>query len=128
MSGIYLAARSALWQGELDVATGPVGLALVGPGYVFDPDHSTTGDLTDVVGTAPVTITNIIDGEVHCDPVTFVNVADTTTVAGLVTFINDPGQGLIGFADRRADSVPLNPLTGNGGDLTFTFVDYLLKI
>lgn len=128
MSGIYRAARTALWEGQLDVVTGPVGLALVGPGYTYDPDHTTTADLTAVIATAPVTITNIVDGEVQCDPVTFVAIAETATVAGLVTFINDGGQGLIGFVDRRADSVPVNPTAGSGGDMTFTFVDYLLKI
>jgi hypothetical protein len=128
VSGIYRSARSALWQGQIDMTAMPVAMALVGPGYVFDDTDTTMGDVTDIITTAGVTVTGVVNGEVLCNPVTFTAVADGTTIAGLVTFIDSGDQALVGFADRRADSVPLNPLPGTGGDVTFTFVDYLLKI
>lgn len=128
MSGIYASARSALWQGGIDVMSDPVRAILVGPGYTYDEADTVLADLTDVIGTGViVTIDAVTAGEVTCDPVTFVAVPDAAVIAGIVTYIEGTND-LIGYADRRADSVPLNPTAATGGDITFTFVDYLLKI
>lgn len=128
MSTVYRAARSALLLGQIDVTNDVLMMQMVGPGYVLNDAHDDIGDVTDKVGAAvTVNITGVVDGEAGCDPVTFVAVPDGSTIAGLVTYVNASGL-LVGFTDRRADSVPLNPLAGTGGDLTFNFVDYLLKI
>lgn len=128
MSTIYLPARTAFARGQVDVLVDQLMMTMVGPGYVVDDHHADLGDLTNQIG-APVvvSVTNVVDGEVACNPVTFVGVADGTVIAGLVTYVAGSGL-LLGYADQRADSVPLNPLAGTGGDVTFDFVDYLLKI
>ena len=128
MSGIYASARSALWLGDIDIMSAAVRAIMVGPGYVYDDTDTVLDDVSNVIGTGViVTITAVTDGEVTCEPVTFVAVPDGTVVAAIVTYIEGT-ETLIGYADRRADSVPLNPTAGTGGDMTFTFVDYLLKI
>lgn len=128
MSTIYRPARTAFARGQVDVMVDQLMTTMVGPGYVVDDHHGDLGDLTNQIG-APVavSVTNVVDGEVTCTPVTFVGVPDGTIIAGLVTYVAGSGL-LLGYADRRADSVPLNPLAGTGGDVTFDFVDYLLKI
>lgn len=128
MSAIYRPARTAFLRGNVDVLTDQLMLTMVGPGYVLDDHHDNVADLTDTIGASVnITVIDVIDGVLTCEPVTFVAVPDGSTIAGLVTSVNATGL-LLGYADRRADTVPLNPLAGTGGDVTFDFVDYLLKI
>jgi hypothetical protein len=128
VSGIYRKARTEFTRGHIDVLTDYLKLAMVGPAYAFDDHHQTIADLVGVIGTAVgISVLDVVDGEVTCQPVTFVAVPDGTTISGLVTYLDGTGL-LIAYADRRADAVPLGPLAGTGGDVTFDFVDYLLKI
>lgn len=132
MSGIYVTARNAMLIGQLDVVTDALMAQLVGAPFAFNENNT---DLTAVSGRIgspmPVSITTVTNGEAHCEPVLFPSVPDGATVSGVLTYragVDDAGSMLIGFADRRADAVPVNPLAGTGGDLVFEFVDYLLKI
>jgi hypothetical protein len=128
VSVIYRAARTAFVRGQVDVMVDQLMMVMVGVGYVLDDHHDDIVDLTDQIGGAVVvSVVNVVDGVVTCNPVTFTAVPDGTVVAGLVTYVDGTGL-LLGYADRRADNVPLNPTAGTGGDLTFDFVDYLLKI
>jgi hypothetical protein len=128
---VYPTARTALLAGDLDMDADPLALVLVGPPFAFDPADAWLSDITGTIGVAQtVTVTDVTDAQVHCASVTFPAVADGAHVTGVVLFRGgvDPASSLlIGCVDRRADSVPLS-LMGNGGDLTFTFPDYLLTI
>lgn len=129
---IYQGARSRWLTGSLNCISDPLSLVLVNPSFTFDDTDSFLNAITGVIGTPePVTVTSVDFGMVQADPVTFTAVPATATVAGLVLF-QDSGDPitslLIAHIDRRADAVPLNPLTGDDGNLIFTFPDYLLKI
>lgn len=131
MSGIYLVARDAMLTGQLNTLTDALTLQLVGTGFTY---NEADVDLTAIggrVGTAmPVSVTEVQNGEVHCEDVLFVSVTDGTAITGILTYlagVDDASSTPIGFTDLRADGVPL-ALTATGGDLNFTFVDYLLKI
>ena len=132
MSGIYFVARNAMLIGQLDVVTEPIMLQLVGFPFTYNETDTDLSVISGRIGTAmPVTVTEVTAGEVRCEDVLFPSVPDGSTAIGLLTYragVDDAGSMVIGFADRRADGVPLAPLAGTGGDLNFTFVDYLLKI
>lgn len=124
---VYPVARSALLRGDIDLETDPVALTLVGAAFVYDPGDAALADIAGTIGTAvAVTITGITNGEVTADPVTYSSVADGVSVRGLVLVVVATSM-LVAHIDRRADAVPLTAL-GNGGDMTFTFPDYLVKI
>lgn len=124
---VYPVARSALLRGDVDLETEPVALTLVGAAFVYDPGDAALTDIGGTIGTAvAVTITGINNGEVTASPVTYTAVADGVSVRGLVLAVVSSAM-LVAFIDRRADAVPLTAL-GNGGDITFTFPDYLVKI
>lgn len=132
MSGIYVTARNAMLIGQLDVVTDALMAQLVGAPFVYSENDTDLTAISGRIGTPmPVSITEVTNGEAHCAPVLFPSVPDGVSVSGVLTYragVDDAGSMLIGFADRRADAVPLNPLPGTGGDLLFDFVDYLLKI
>ena len=128
---VYTGARTQFLAGAMSMTDDSFGMALVGPSFVFDDADGYLADIAGVIDTAPVIVTSVDYGMAQCEPVVFPTVASAVTVAGLVLFRDstDPiTSPLVAHIDRRADSVPLNPLVGNNGDLTFTFVDYLLKI
>lgn len=129
---IYVQARSRWLTGSLNCLSDPLSMVIVGPAFTFDNGDSFVNDIAGIIGTKkPVTVTGVDQGMVQCEPVTFLAVPAGATVAGLVLF-QDSGDPitslLIAHMDRRADSVPLNPLVGDDGNLTFTWPDYLLKI
>lgn len=129
MSGIYLVARNAMLTGQLNVLGDSLMLQLVGSDFTFDATESDLSVIGGRVGTPmPVTVIDVIGGEVQCEDVLFVSVPDGTAIAGLLTYRTGVDADMpIGFTDRRADGVPLATI-GTGGDLNFAFVDYLLKI
>ena len=124
---VYPVARSALLRGDVDLEANPLTLTPVGPVFTYDAGHVVLADIAGTVGPAvAVTITGITNGEVTADPVLFTAVADGVSVRGLVLAVVATSM-LVAHIDRRADAVPLTAL-GNGGDITFTFPDYLVKI
>lgn len=124
---VYPVARTALLRGEIDLETDPLSLIMISPAFAYDPLDGVLADIAGTIGTAAtVTITGITNGEVTCDPVTYTAVADGVSVRGLVLAVVSTSM-LVAHIDRRADAVPLTAL-GNGGDITFTFPDYLVKI
>jgi hypothetical protein len=129
---IYPAARSRLWHGDLDVMADPLAALLVGESFVADPVDVFVSDLAvdAVIGLpVPIVVIDVIDGAVLAEPITFPLVDDTFSGVVVCQWSGDAITSmLIGAADRRADAVPIHPTPGNGGDVTFTFVDYLLKI
>lgn len=124
---VYPVARSALLRGDVDLEANPLTLTPVGPVFTYDAADAVLADIAGTVGPAvAVTITGIANGEVTADPVLFATVADGVSVRGLVLAVVATSM-LVAHIDRRADAVPLTAL-GNGGDITFTFPDYLVKI
>ncbi len=129
---VYPGARSLFLVGGLDLLSDPLALTLVGPAFTYDPTHGFVDNISGIVGSAEAVTGVAVDaGMATCDPVTFLAVPDGVALAGLVLF-RDSGDvitsTLIAHIDRRADSVPLNPLVGDDGNLIFSFPDYLVKI
>jgi hypothetical protein len=129
---IYPSARTALLTGQINMLTDTVMLVPLDSTYTYDETDRHLNDVTTTpVATAQiVSVIDVTDGEVHVQPITFPGVADGTTITGLVAYI-DAGtpavSPLLGFTNRRGDTVTLS-VPGTGGDITFTFDDYLLKI
>jgi hypothetical protein len=128
---VYPGARSHWLTGTLSMTNDSFGMALVNDSFVYEANDQYLDHVAGVIDTTPVVITDVLDGIAQCEPVVFPAVSGMLTVSGLVLF-RDSGDPitslLVAHIDRRADSVPLYPLVGNNGDLTFTFPDYLIKI
>lgn len=131
MSALYPGAASRLLRGQINFETDTFKAQLVSIYSVFDAADVYITDVDNTVEDAvAVTVTDVTGGEVHCSPLTFPSVHDGNLIGGAVLYQDsgDPYTSpLIGYIDRRADSVPIAPYEGTGGDITFTF-DYLVKI
>lgn len=128
MSAVYpiarMAAISALTAGG---SAGTVKAVMVGAAYVYDDAHFTIADITDIQDTAvTVALAAIVEPALQLDgDLTFSGVPAGPSIRGLVFYI-DSGP-LLCHVDRRADTIPID-LAPNGGDIVFTFVDYLFRL
>lgn len=129
MSAWYVAARQALLVGEIDFLTDTFQMIAATPDYVFNANDTMATIETHIgVGPVAVTVAGITGTTVHIDPVTYPGVADGLVLGALVAYKDDAGTKTpVAYIDRRGDTVPINPLTGDGGSITFQF-DYLVKI
>jgi hypothetical protein len=129
VSAWYTAARHGLLVGDFDFEVDTLAMIAVKPSYVFNADH-TMATIEPHTGAGPIVMTvNAVTGTtVYVDPVTFPGVTDGLVISALVAYKDAAGvKTPVAFIDRRGDTVPINPLTGDGGSLTFAF-DYLVRI
>lgn len=130
MSAVYPSAKTALLRGQLDLLVDTVKAVMV-EDHPFNPVDAVFTDLTDTLGSpVQVSVANVADGIAIANDVTFNAVANGATVKGLVVYRDSgtPGTSeLIAHLDRRADSTILGVAT-NGGSITFSFTNYLIKL
>lgn len=123
----YSAGKQALLQGDLGFDSDTLKAVLV-TGYVFDDTDDVIADVAPTVVGDAVTVTGVslAGGIVTCDPVVFEGVTGEAHVSGFVLYAQSGGT-LIAYCDTALDTVPLD-VEPNGGDLTFTFPNYLVKL
>lgn len=129
MSAWYNAARHGLLVGDLDFETDPLQMIAVKPSYLFNAnDTMATVETHVAAGPIAVTVADVTGTTVHIDPVTYPGVTDGLVISALVAYKDVAGTKTpVAYIDRRGDTVPINPLTGDGGSVTFAF-DYLVRI
>lgn len=131
MSDLYTPARTAFLRGQINMVTDTILVTLVDETFEFIAGQTYLDAIGGRIGGPVVaSVTDVTNGQALVAPMTFPSVPDGVTVMGLVVYkggttaIDSP---LIGFVDRRSDSIAIGPLAGTGSDLIFTF-DYLIKI
>lgn len=130
MSAVYPAGKDGFLRGQVDLLVDTIKVVLLGD-YTYDPADAVLSDLTATIGSAvQVAVASVADGIAIANDITFASVAAGATVRGLAVY-RDAGTAesslLLAHLDRRADSTPIAIVT-NGGDISFTFTNYLVKL
>ena len=101
--------------GSANLLTDDVKVVLIGPGYVFDPEHDLTDLATYIIGTAVTTTGKLlVDGVLQVDDIVFPSVAGGDTVKGYVVYLD--GSALLVHVDTKPDTTAISVAT-DGDDI-----------
>jgi hypothetical protein len=130
MSAVYPSAKDAFLRGQIDLLVDTIKVIMLGDSP-YDPTDAFVSDLTETIGSAiQVAVASVANGIAIANDITFTSVAAGAIVKGLAVY-RDAGtaesSGLIAHLDRRADSTPI-AIETNGGDISFTFTNYLVRL
>jgi hypothetical protein len=130
MSAVYPSTKDLLLRGDIDFLVDTFMLQMVG-NYVYDATDTVASDVTAKIDAAvQVSVASVSGGMAIANDVTFSAVSSGLTVTGLVVYrdaVDLTSADLIAYINRRSDSTPVRIPT-SGGDITFTFTNYLIKL